>query len=67
VATLTAPNTRIASWHLCGMKVRVETAPPFLAAETIVIFGTDFSATSPRFIIGPAFRRIVSQLAAQHI
>jgi poly-gamma-glutamate capsule biosynthesis protein CapA/YwtB (metallophosphatase superfamily) len=53
VPTLTAPSTPIALWQRCGMKVRVETQPPFFAGLTIVIFGTDFSLTSPRFIIGP--------------
>ena len=45
------------------MKVRVESAPPARGRDTIVILGTDLSATSPRFIIGPALSRIVSRLS----
>jgi 4-oxalomesaconate tautomerase len=35
-------------------------APPVLGAESSIILGTDCSATSPRFINGPALRRIAS-------
>ena len=63
VATLTAPSTPMDLWQRCGMNVRVETAPPCMAGETMVIFGTDRSDTSDRFIKGPASKRIFSNRA----
>ena len=62
VATLTAPKTPMASWTRCGMKVRVQIAPPSRGAAISVILGTVFFVTSPRFIGGPAARRIASTL-----
>src|SRR5690606_18664094 len=60
VATVTAPRTPIEAWQRCGIKVRVESAPPFVAGLTMHIFGTVLVVTSPRFINDPAFRRSVS-------
>ena len=45
------------AWQRCGMKVRVAIAPPFCGALTMVIFGTVFATTLPRFISGPQARR----------
>lgn len=42
------------------MKLRTVTAPPDFGAATNIIFGTDFSVTSPRFVRGPARNRIAS-------
>ena len=39
VATVTAASTPIASWHTCGMKLRVAMLPPWLGLATSVIFG----------------------------
>src|SRR5690606_19983710 len=39
VATVTAASTPIASWQTCGMKHRVQTAPPARGAATRHIFG----------------------------
>ena len=39
VATVTAPSTPIASWQTCGMKLRVEMAPPARGAAISDIFG----------------------------
>src|SRR3546814_3119105 len=52
VATLMAPKTPIVAWQRCGMKVRVDTQPPWLGGDTMVILGTVLSRTSPRFISG---------------
>ena len=62
VATVTAPSTPTAEWQSCGMNVRVQRLPPARAGATSVIFGTTFRETSPRFIAGPATRRIASSL-----
>src|SRR4029079_16845812 len=63
VATLTAPSTPIVACARCGMKLRTVTAPPCAGGATSIILGTDLSLTSPRFIIGPAARRIFSIFA----
>ena len=60
VATDTAAKTPMEAWHSCGMKLRVEIAPPACGAATSAIFGTTLPATSPRFISGPAARRMRS-------
>ena len=60
VATLTAPSTPIEAWQRWGMNVLVEMAPPARGEAASVIFGTDLSTTSPRFISGPARSRIDS-------
>ena len=39
VATVTAASTPMASWQTCGMKLRVEMAPPARGADISVIFG----------------------------
>src|SRR5690606_24128421 len=63
VATLTAPSTPIVAWARCGMKLRTVTAPPCCGGATSIILGTLFSVTSPRFMRGPAARRIASIFA----
>ena len=60
MATLTAPSTPIEAWQRWGMKVRVAMAPPARGGAARVIFGTDLSRTSPRFMSGPAWSRIDS-------
>ena len=60
VATLTAPSTPMEAWQRWGMKVRVAMAPPARGGAARVIFGTDLSRTSPRFMSGPARRRMDS-------
>src|SRR3546814_20566520 len=42
------------------MKLRVQIVPPALGGATRNILGTDLSFTSPRFISGPAERRMDS-------
>ena len=51
------------AWQRWGMKERVLIAPPRAGGLTSVIFGTDFSVTSPRFIIGPTCSRMASSRA----
>ena len=45
------------------MKLRVMKAPPCCAGAIMVIFGTDFADTSPRFISGPQAMRMASSRA----
>ena len=63
VATLSAANTPMVACARCGMNERVQITPPSRGGATRNIFGTVFSVTSPRFIIGPTFRRIASTRA----
>ena len=63
VATEIAPKTPIERWHRCGINVRVFIIPLFRGLLTIVIFGTVFSFTSPRFIIFPHLSRRDSRVS----
>src|SRR6187399_221731 len=63
VATLTAPNTPMASCTRCGMNVAVAIEPPLRGALTRHILGTVLRVTSPRFMRGPIFSRRSSTFA----
>ena len=60
VPTVTAASTPIASWHTCGMKQRVATAPPARGGAIRHIFGYVLLVTSPSPIARAAFRRSAS-------
>ena len=61
VATLTAPSTPIEAWARCGMKERtVDRAAMSGRRRPASSSAPISSATSPRFISGPAFSRIAS-------